>query len=224
MAELSLNAATIEFLLEKGLTGDDLLEVARRSEVRSDPTAAQRMARYREKKAAENGATRNVTRSRVKSAPKDNTQTPVLTPVEANASTTPRGRDRGSKIPEDWTPPPIAELSTEARKLAEQWPASSYRAEAEAFRNFWLAETRVTSRKSNWNRAWCNRIVDVHGKVMRQAKFAPESPRPVNDRPMTPEELRRAIQFNEDQGNHEKAKAYRFQLQAREALSTNSRH
>lgn len=38
-------------------------------------------------------------------------------------------------------------------------------------------------------------------------------------RPLTTDELRRAIQFNEDQGNTEKAKAYRYQLEARQALA-----
>lgn len=156
--------------------------------------------------------------------PNDIYSNPPENPVEAKASTAPRGRaDRGSKISEDWQPPAIAELSPEAQKLAVQWPASAYRAEAEAFRNFWLAETRASSRKSNWNRAWCNRIVDVHGKVMRQAKFAADEPAKHNDRPLTNEELKRAIQFNEDQGNKEKAAAYRFQLQARTALSAGTR-
>lgn len=46
---MSLNAATIEFLLTKGLTGEDLLEVARRSEMRSDPTATERKRRQRDR-------------------------------------------------------------------------------------------------------------------------------------------------------------------------------
>ncbi len=44
---MSLNAATIEILLSKGLSGDDLLEVARAMEKRTDPTAAERQRRCR---------------------------------------------------------------------------------------------------------------------------------------------------------------------------------
>lgn len=55
---MSLNADTIEYLLSKGLTGEDLLEVARRSEKRRDPTNAERQARFKAKKRTKsNGVT-----------------------------------------------------------------------------------------------------------------------------------------------------------------------
>jgi hypothetical protein len=55
---VSLNAATIEVLLAKGLTGADMLEIARAMENRADPTNAARQARHRAKKKAEhNGVT-----------------------------------------------------------------------------------------------------------------------------------------------------------------------
>lgn len=47
---MSLNASTIEFLLSKGLTGEDLLVVAQCMEQRRDPTNADRQARHRAKK------------------------------------------------------------------------------------------------------------------------------------------------------------------------------
>lgn len=62
--------------------------------------------------------------------------------------------------------------------MASQWPQIAYRAEAEAFRNYWLAETGKNSRKSNWDRAWANRIVAVHSRVMRANR--PTAP-PGND-------------------------------------------
>jgi hypothetical protein len=77
---VSLNAATIEFLLAKGLSGEDLLEVARRSEARKDPTAAERMARHRAR-----NATRNVTRN---APPYEDTSTPSVDVTEASASST----------------------------------------------------------------------------------------------------------------------------------------
>jgi hypothetical protein len=69
---VSLNAATIEFLLAKGLTGADLLEVARRSEARRDPTAGERMARYRARKDTRN-VTRNAPLNEVSNPPEENT-------------------------------------------------------------------------------------------------------------------------------------------------------
>jgi hypothetical protein len=47
---MSLNAAAIETLLAKGLSGADILDVARALEKRADPTAATRMARMRAKR------------------------------------------------------------------------------------------------------------------------------------------------------------------------------
>jgi hypothetical protein len=46
---VSLNAATIEILLAKGLSGEDILEVARATETRADRTNADRQARHRAK-------------------------------------------------------------------------------------------------------------------------------------------------------------------------------
>lgn len=77
---MSLNAATIELLLAKGLTGDDLLEVARAMERRRDNTNAERQARYREKR---NTRKSNARYSNGVTPPNDNTLTPG---EEANAS------------------------------------------------------------------------------------------------------------------------------------------
>lgn len=47
---MSLNAATIELLIAKGLTATDLLDVARALEKKRDNTNAERQARYRAKR------------------------------------------------------------------------------------------------------------------------------------------------------------------------------
>lgn len=92
---------------------------------------------------------------------------------EGNTPPTPPagGRDRGSKIPEDWVPPVVADLSPQAKGCAEQWTDASYAAEAEAFRNYWLGESSSKARKSNWTTAWANRVVQIHGRVMKDQKF-----------------------------------------------------
>lgn len=188
---MGLSAAVIDALVAAGATVEQLAAAVkadlaeqenRKTEKRAKDAARQRKSR----------ASRDVTVTPCDDAGKEIPPHPHkkhTPPVEAKASTAPTGgrAERGSKIPEDWTPPAIEELSPEARKLASQWPAASYRAEAEAFRNFWLAETRASSRKSNWNRAWANRIVDVHGKVMRQARFAAAEPEIVDESKWTAE-------------------------------------
>jgi hypothetical protein len=99
---------------------------------------------------------------------------PPIPPVSPKGDTAPQGakQRRGSKIEETWTPPAVAELGPEFRKLAEQWTADSYRTEAAAFRSYWLGESGAKACKSNWKRAWENRIAQIHGKVMRDQRFA----------------------------------------------------
>ena len=80
---MSLNAATIEFLLSKGLSGEDLLEVARRSEMRAAPSsAAVRQKRYRDNKRNERDVTRDVTSPPIE----DNHTPPGYEKTEAKAS------------------------------------------------------------------------------------------------------------------------------------------
>ena len=56
---MSLNAATIQFLLSRGLTGEDLLEVARTMEIKRDPTAADRKQRQRDREKSRRDVTRD---------------------------------------------------------------------------------------------------------------------------------------------------------------------
>lgn len=98
--------------------------------------------------------------------------TGTTTPEDASASSAPKGagRDRGCRISEAWKPPRIHDLPPQARAVAEQWPAGAYEAEAEAHLNFWLGEGRAGARKRDWDRAWCNRIVQLGAKPLRDAK------------------------------------------------------
>lgn len=179
MSEPGTISQLIEGLAAAGASVDAILIAVRALEARDVADAdrrakvAERKRNERERKLQSRDSHRTVTGQ--SSDPPNDISNPHETPVEANASTAPRGRSKGFRIPDDWTPPPIAELSPEAKALAAQWPDWAYRAEAEAFKNFWLTETRVTSRKSDWNRAWCNRVVAVNGKVLREAKFAPKT-------------------------------------------------
>lgn len=83
---MSLNAATIEFLLEKGLTGADLLEVARRSESRRDTTNAERQARHRAKRS---GKSNGVTVTPVTPPNDISILNPPITPVISDEMTSP---------------------------------------------------------------------------------------------------------------------------------------
>ncbi|MGA1851273.1 helix-turn-helix domain-containing protein [Sphingobium sp. HT1-2] len=103
-----------------------------------------------------------------------------ITPLEPKGSNPPQGGEddgaspkkscRGERIPANWSPPPIAELPPRAQAKARQWPSGAYEAEAEAFLSFWLAEGRAGSRKLDWNRTWFNRINEITGRVLRDAR------------------------------------------------------
>lgn len=70
---MSLNAATIQVLIDKGLTAADILEVAQASERKVDSTAAERQARYRERRKE---TKRNARNSNGVTPPIDNNHTP----------------------------------------------------------------------------------------------------------------------------------------------------
>lgn len=98
---------------------------------------------------------------------------PPIPPVSPKGDTAPQGSKvrRGTRIDETWTPPLVAELGPEFRKLAGQWPPASYETEAAAFRSYWLAESGAKACKSNWKRAWENRVAQIHSKVMRDQRM-----------------------------------------------------
>jgi hypothetical protein len=94
------------------------------------------------------------------------------TPIEAKASIAPKGakRDRGSRIAANWSATAIVDLPPQAKRIAEQWPDGAYEAEAEAFHGYWLGEGRAGSKKLDWAQTWHNRIVQLGGKPLRDAK------------------------------------------------------
>lgn len=77
---------------------------------------------------------------------------------------------RGTRLPEDWSPPPIADLPPLARKLVEQWPAGAYEAVCETFRLHWHSETRAIGCKRDWTAALGKWLISDHAKIMRDAK------------------------------------------------------
>lgn len=173
-------------LLEAGTPGELVEEVAmllaeKRVLEREQQVLDQRRASDRERKQAqrerEKLPIRHVTSRDVTG--QDGTAISVeagliegFTPVSPKGDTAPKGavRNRGSKIPEDWKPPLVAELGPDFRKLAEQWTVDSYRTEAAAFVSYWLGESGAKACKSNWKRAWENRVAQIHGKVLRDQR------------------------------------------------------
>ncbi len=142
---MSLNAATIELLLAKGLTGTDLLDVARSLEAGKPRSAnAERQQRYRDNK---RNVTRNVT------PPIDNTHTPNTLPIEPNGSIAPKGRKPKSnrRLPDDWQPEP---LTAETAAMVQVWQPGRLERELAKFKDYWKSASGRKASKDDWQAAW----------------------------------------------------------------------
>lgn len=82
---MSLNVAALEILVAKGMSAQDILEIARALEIKKDPTATERKRRQREREADERDLShRDVTRdTSLPLPPNDNNSNPP-TPAHKN--------------------------------------------------------------------------------------------------------------------------------------------
>lgn len=116
---MSLNAATIAVLVGKGMSADDILEIAIASEAKADPTNAARQARFRAKRKAESNAV-TVTEDRV-SNDRDILTFPDSPQVVSN-ETTPPGKIelKPEHVVEAWNDLAQGNGLREVRKLTPQ--------------------------------------------------------------------------------------------------------
>lgn len=82
----------------------------------------------------------------------------------------PKADPRGTRLPDDWTPPPIADLPPQARHMAGQWPPGAYEAICEQFALHWQSQPGMKGRKLDWLATLGKWIGSDHGRVMRDAK------------------------------------------------------
>lgn len=173
---MSLNAAALKMMADKGFTSQEIAEFAALlEEPRARSKAAERQARYRKRKA--DLVTDDVTSDVTCDATGDVTPPPNerdnLTPC--GKSSEPKGSSSkiGICFPADWQVPPVAELTPKARACAEQWSRSSYETEAEGFSLYW---SQSRKRRPDWNGTWCAWVIRQHSKVMRDQKFGNAAP------------------------------------------------
>ncbi|CAN5529104.1 hypothetical protein BH10PSE14_BH10PSE14_19590 [soil metagenome] len=76
-------------------------------------------------------------------------------------------------LPGDWVIPAVADLPPKARSCAAQWSAESYAAQGEAFAGYWRGRR---GRNADWHATWANRVVTIHGLVMRDEKYGRAPP------------------------------------------------
>lgn len=96
-------------------------------------------------------------------------------PFSSKDEKTPTDRKRGSKkkgtrLPDDWEPPAIDDLSAVAVKLVRQWPSGAYQAVCETFRLHYQTGTGPAGIRDGWNDVLSKWIIGDHAKIMRDAK------------------------------------------------------
>lgn len=87
----------------------------------------------------------------------------------AGQSSRRKSKQAGSKLPDDWKPPAIHDLSAVAIKLIRQWPPGAYQAVCELFRLHYQSNTGPQGIRSNWNDVLSKWIIGDHAKIMRDA-------------------------------------------------------
>lgn len=199
-----MNLETLRLLQAKGLSLDDIIEVAAAMERKSDPTNADRQARYREKRKANK---ENVTRYRNGvTPPNDSILTPGVSSSDDEENTKPR-RKRGpvcvrpDDIPEqlwsDWQA-----HRAKHRADAGQTTLDAYRREAD--RVGWTLEQALTEQISRGWRGFKAKWVQDDGRPAQPAKpfgsLRGSRPNPALDMVLQAERELQAEAFREDQG------------------------
>lgn len=120
---------------------------------------------------------------------------------------------RGSRLPDDWTPPDPADLGPVAANMVRTWPNGAYAAVAETFRMHWHSQPGQRGRKLDWVATLGKWIITEHSRVMRDAKagvsFAPPPSEPAGSGALYPNPP--AARRNED----ERSQAIRRVLQSK---------
>lgn len=142
-----MNSDALAFLAAKGLSLDEVVQLARIMEKKADPTNAERQARYREKRAAakDNALHNGVT------PPNDNKNSnpPEVLPSEAKASLPRRGKS--TRLPDDWEPAP---LTGQTAAMVAAWPVGMIERELSKYRDYWKSASGRKAAKSDWDAAW----------------------------------------------------------------------
>lgn len=77
---------------------------------------------------------------------------------------------QGTRLPDDWTAPPVADLPPMARKSVAQWPAGAYEAVAATFACHWQGESGPRAVKRDWTAALGKWLLADHARIMRDAR------------------------------------------------------
>jgi hypothetical protein len=152
----------------EGLDLAACIRVIKAGEKKADPTAAERQARYRARKASRVTSRRNPPNERDILTPED---TPTPSGV---GPATPVTKSRGTRLPDDWQlPADWADWAKERRR----WSAVEVAEESTLFANYWQARSGAGAVHRNWFKTWQNWVIRSH------RKDGVAAPTPVNRTP-----------------------------------------
>lgn len=142
---MTLTAAAIRLLAEKGLSALDIADVAEAMQPERSANA-ERQKRYRDNK---RNVTRNVT------PPNDiYSNPPELNPIEPNGSIAPRGRKtKSTRLAIDWMPEP---LTGETAQIVAAWQSGRMERELAKFKDYYAGASGRKGLKNDWQAAWRN--------------------------------------------------------------------
>lgn len=141
-----MNSDALAFLAAKGLSLDEVVQLARIMEKKADPTNAERQARYREKRAAAKG---NALHNGVTPPNDKGSNPPEDSPSEAKASLPRRGKS--ARLPDDWEPEPLTGKTAE---MVAAWPVGMIERELSKFKDYWKSASGRRAAKPDWQAAW----------------------------------------------------------------------
>lgn len=103
----------------------------------------------------------------------DSAVTPKIE-IESEKKDSPKPPSRNKQsIASDWIVPSFANLPTQAKAAASQWPSGAYESVAEAFHQHWIG---TGQRREDWNALWASRVQAQHIRIMQAAKSGVQFP------------------------------------------------
>lgn len=168
---MTFNVAMLEAMRAEGLDLDACIRILSAGEKRTDPTAAERQQRRREKvKAERDMSQRDVTRDGSPNEYISNPSDQITS--EANASSVARPKNkraRKTKIPEDWQPLELT-AGTVAWDIVQTWEPGRIERELSKFRDH---HTSRGTLMDDWQAAWRSWITKSQEFENRNGRLQP---------------------------------------------------
>jgi hypothetical protein len=163
---MNFSLSMLKQMREEGLDFDAAIRVLEAG-VEQRSSAAERQARYRERKRNERDVTRDVT-----PAPNERDN---LTPTREEKPS-PKGEvkkiERGSRLPADWEPEP---LTGKAAAMVALWNPGELERELAKFKNYWPSKGANAAR-TDWQRTWVNWLISADERKPRRNERPDEEP------------------------------------------------